>query len=149
MQQGSNPGGQSETFALSGGTLRFGWARQAGCGAWLDCKSGPPVSVTGCSLELRIPDDRASAGLDVALDLHGASSFRLWLGPIVEAMRPDFSEVQAAAEILAAAQDADWGPIRHDGKLHDRASYRYYWELLQRARATGVALPDDAIDRFF
>lgn len=69
--------------------------------------------------------------------------------PIVEAMRPDFSEVQAAAEILTAAQDADWGPIRHDGKLHDRASYRYYWELLQRARATGAALPDDALRRFF
>ncbi|MDX9707019.1 MAG: aldolase/citrate lyase family protein [Azospira sp.] len=69
--------------------------------------------------------------------------------PIVEAMRPDFSEVRAASEILAAAQDADWGPIRHDGKLHDRASYRYYWELLLRARATGIALPDDALGRFF
>ncbi|MBW7902969.1 MAG: CoA ester lyase [Rhodocyclaceae bacterium] len=69
--------------------------------------------------------------------------------PIVEAMRPDFSETRTATEILAAAQDADWGPIRHDGKLHDRASYRYYWELLQRARTTGVALPDDALGRFF
>ncbi len=69
--------------------------------------------------------------------------------PIVEAMRPDFSEVQVATEILVAAQDADWGPIRHDGKLHDRASYRYYWELLRRARATGVALADDALGRFF
>jgi len=69
--------------------------------------------------------------------------------PIVEAMRPDFSEVQAATEILCAAQDADWGPIRHDGKLHDRASCRYYWELLQRARATGVTLPDAATARFF
>ena len=45
--------------------------------------------------------------------------------PIVEAMRPDFSEALAAAEILVAAQDKDWGPIQHDGKLHDRASYRY------------------------
>jgi len=69
--------------------------------------------------------------------------------PIVEAMRPDFSEIVAASEILAAAQDADWGPIRHDGKLHDRASYRYYWELLQRARSTGATLPDDARARFF
>ncbi len=69
--------------------------------------------------------------------------------PIVEAMRPDFSEVQMAAKILMAAQDADWGPIRHDGKLHDRASYRYYWELLRRARAMGAQLPDDAAKRFF
>ena len=69
--------------------------------------------------------------------------------PIVEAMRPDFSEVQAASDILAAAQDTDWGPIRHEGKLHDRASYRYYWELLLRARSTGAALPDGTADRFF
>lgn len=69
--------------------------------------------------------------------------------PIVEAMRPDFSEVRTATEIVLAAQDADWGPIRHEGKLHDRASYRYYWELLQRARATGTELPDEATARFF
>jgi len=69
--------------------------------------------------------------------------------PIVEAMRPDFSEVAEAGEILAAAQDAQWGPIRHRGTLHDRASYRYYWELLQRAQATGMALADEARRRFF
>ena len=69
--------------------------------------------------------------------------------PIVEAMQPDFSEVQTATEIIAAAQDADWGPIRHEGKLHDRASYRYYWELLLRARATGAGISGEAIARFF
>ncbi|CAL94163.1 HpcH/HpaI aldolase/citrate lyase family protein [Azoarcus olearius] len=69
--------------------------------------------------------------------------------PIVEAMRPDFSEVEAAAAILLAAQDAAWGPIQHAGKLHDRASYRYYWELLERARNTGMTLPAEAGARFF
>jgi citrate lyase subunit beta/citryl-CoA lyase len=69
--------------------------------------------------------------------------------PIVEAMRPDFSEVQAAAEILVAAQDKDWGPTQHQGKLHDRASYRYYWELLDRAHVTGMAIPGAAQERFF
>jgi citrate lyase subunit beta/citryl-CoA lyase len=69
--------------------------------------------------------------------------------PIVEAMRPDFAEIDEAATLLAAAQDAVWGPIRHDGKLHDRASYRYYWELLQRAQATGMDIPADARQRFF
>ena len=69
--------------------------------------------------------------------------------PIVEAMRPDFSEVQAAAEILIAAQDKDWGPIQHEGKLHDRASYRYYWELLDRAHITGMGIPTTAQQRFF
>jgi citrate lyase subunit beta/citryl-CoA lyase len=69
--------------------------------------------------------------------------------PIIEAMRPDFSEVEDASSILIAAQDAAWGPIQYAGKLHDRASYRYYWELLKRARATGMNLPTDAAARFF
>jgi len=80
---------------------------------------------------------------------------RMWsihpnqIQPIVEAMRPDFSEVQAASEILIAAQDKDWGPTQHAGKLHDRASYRYYWELLDRAHITGMDIPDAAKQRFF
>ena len=69
--------------------------------------------------------------------------------PIVEAMRPDFSEVETATAILVAAQDKDWAPIAQEGRLHDRASYRYYWELLTRAQATGMALPDAALARFF
>ena len=69
--------------------------------------------------------------------------------PIVEAMRPDFSEVQGAAEILVAAQDNDWGPIQHEGRLHDRASYRYYWELLERAHITGMEVGSAAKSRFF
>lgn len=69
--------------------------------------------------------------------------------PIVEAMRPDFAEVESAVEILSAAQDGDWGPIQHRGKLHDRASYRYYWELLARARATGMEISEEAGARFF
>ncbi len=80
---------------------------------------------------------------------------RMWsihprqIQPIVEAMRPDFAEVTEASGILLAAQDADWGPIAWEGKLHDRASYRYYWELLRRAYATGVPLPAEAKHRFF
>lgn len=68
---------------------------------------------------------------------------------IVAAMQPDFTEVAQAAEILVSAQDADWGPIQQAGKLHDRASYRYYWELLARAHATGMKLPSAASQRFF
>ena len=69
--------------------------------------------------------------------------------PIVEAMRPDFAEVELAAAILCRAQDAAWGPIQYDGRLHDRASYRYFWELLQRAIATGTKIPTEAQARFF
>jgi citrate lyase subunit beta/citryl-CoA lyase len=80
---------------------------------------------------------------------------RMWsihpnqIEPIVESMRPDFAEVNEAATLLISAQDAAWGPIQHEGKLHDRASFRYYWELLQRAQATGMDIPDKARLRFF
>ncbi len=69
--------------------------------------------------------------------------------PIVDAMKPDHSEVEAGAAILLAAQQADWGPIQHAGELHDRATYRYYWELLQKARVTGIPLPPAAEQAFF
>ena len=99
---------------------------------------------------------------DVAVIRHDAERarrefgyLRMWsihpnqILPIIAAMQPDFSEVEEAAEILIAAQDAAWGPIQHKGRLHDRASYRYYWELLQRARNTGMELPEAARQRFF
>jgi len=44
-----------------------------------------------------------------------------------------------------AARQADWGPIRHEGRLHDRASFRYYWQVLERARDTARALPQEVM----
>lgn len=64
--------------------------------------------------------------------------------PILAAFAPDGRDVDEAVAILCAAQRNDWGPIQHEGKLHDRASYRYYWTVLQRARRNGQALPDEA-----
>ena len=63
---------------------------------------------------------------------------------IVKAMSPSSSEVETAAAILLAAQAAHWGPIQHEGKLHDRASYRYYWTVLQKAQLTGQHIPSQA-----
>ena len=80
---------------------------------------------------------------------------RMWsiyptqISAIVNAMKPDYSEVISAASILLAAQQADWGPIQFEGELHDRATYRYFWELLQRAKQTGVDVPADADKAFF
>ena len=80
---------------------------------------------------------------------------RMWsihpsqIQPIVDAMKPELAEVSDASEILLAAQDAGWGPIRYRGELHDRATYRYFWELLQKAKVTGVAVPHDADEAFF
>jgi citrate lyase subunit beta/citryl-CoA lyase len=80
---------------------------------------------------------------------------RMWsiypaqIQPIVDAMKPDHSEVENGAAILLAAQKTDWGPIQYAGELHDRATYRYYWEVLQKAKITGVAIPAEADRAFF
>lgn len=68
---------------------------------------------------------------------------------IVDAMKPNFDEVTDAANILLAAQAADWGPIQYAGELHDRATYRYFWEILQKAKVTGVAISEQADSSFF
>ncbi|HEY9210230.1 MAG TPA: aldolase/citrate lyase family protein [Methylotenera sp.] len=68
---------------------------------------------------------------------------------IVDAMKPNFDEVADAANILLAAQAADWGPIQYAGELHDRATYRYFWEILQKAKVTGVAISEQANLSFF
>jgi len=68
---------------------------------------------------------------------------------IVDAMKPNYDEVTDAANILLAAQAADWGPIQYAGELHDRATYRYFWEVLQKAKVTGVAIPEQADAAFF
>jgi citrate lyase subunit beta/citryl-CoA lyase len=75
---------------------------------------------------------------------------RMWsihpdqIKPIVKAFTPRLAEVNDATSILTAAMAKDWGPIAHGGRLHDRASYRYYWTVLQRAKLAGLALPDAA-----
>jgi citrate lyase subunit beta / citryl-CoA lyase len=80
---------------------------------------------------------------------------RMWsiypaqIQPIVDAMKPDLAEVEDAANILLAAQTASWGPIQYKGELHDRATYRYFWELLQKAKVTGLAISPAATAAFF
>ncbi|VWX56331.1 Citrate lyase subunit beta / citryl-CoA lyase [Burkholderiales bacterium 8X] len=74
---------------------------------------------------------------------------RMWsihpnqIRPIVEAFAPDESQVGKAADILLAASAAQWAPISLHGSLHDRASYRHFWQVLIRAHATGRALPPE------
>ena len=75
---------------------------------------------------------------------------RMWsihpdqIKPIVKAFMPRVSEANEATNILLEAMAANWGPIAQHGRLHDRASYRYYWTVLQRAKLAGLALPDAA-----
>lgn len=73
---------------------------------------------------------------------------RMWsihpdqIRPILAAFAPSESAVHSAAEIIERAANADWAPLSFEGRLHDRASYRFYWQLLERAHQTGRALPD-------
>jgi citrate lyase subunit beta/citryl-CoA lyase len=75
---------------------------------------------------------------------------RMWsihpdqIKPIIKAFTPRLSEVNEATNILTEAINAQWGPIAQHGRLHDRASYRYYWTVLQRAKLAGLALPEAA-----
>lgn len=68
---------------------------------------------------------------------------------IVTAMQPKESEIERAAQILTAAQQANWGPISHNNEMHDRASYRFFWDLLQRAYVTGAPIDNDTKELFF
>ncbi len=52
---------------------------------------------------------------------------------IVAAFSPTAAEVEQAVEIIVAAQAAGWAPIQHNHQLHDRASYRYFWHVIERA----------------
>lgn len=73
---------------------------------------------------------------------------RMWsihpdqIRPILEAFAPGASDIERAVEIIDAAEKAQWAPVSHQGQLHDRASYRYYWQVLERAHQTGRALPE-------
>lgn len=68
---------------------------------------------------------------------------RMWsihpaqIRPILAAFAPGAAAIERAAAIIDAAERAQWAPISHEGQLHDRASYRYYWQVLERAHHTG------------
>jgi len=72
---------------------------------------------------------------------------RMWsihpaqIRPILEAFAPQRDDIEDASRIIAAAEAADWAPINHHGTLHDRASYRFYWQVLERAHQTARPLP--------
>ena len=79
---------------------------------------------------------------------------RMWsihpaqIRPILEAMAPDARTIEVASDIVLAARAAQWAPISHQGQLHDRASYRFFWQVLERAHSTGRSLPAE-VQLFF
>ncbi len=80
---------------------------------------------------------------------------RMWsihpsqIKPILAAFAPSAADIAIACEMIPAAQAANWAPMSFHNTLHDRASYRYYWQVLQAAFATGVDLPRDIQSIYF
>lgn len=80
---------------------------------------------------------------------------RMWsihpdqIRPILAAFAPAEHEVAQASHIICEAQTAGWAPISVDGQLHDRASYRYYWQVLEKAHQTARLHRDDPAQKFF
>ncbi|MEX1165783.1 MAG: aldolase/citrate lyase family protein [Hydrogenophaga sp.] len=79
---------------------------------------------------------------------------RMWsihpdqIRPILAAFSPSEAAVHEAADIIERAAAAGWAPVSFEGRLHDRASYRFYWQVLERAHQTGQNLPDSVTPWF-
>ncbi len=67
---------------------------------------------------------------------------------IIEAFSPSTAELDQAIEIIQAAEANGWGPLQHRHVLHDRASFRYFWHVIERASQTGQ-LPVEIQQRWF
>ncbi|MCB9897192.1 MAG: CoA ester lyase [Planctomycetes bacterium] len=105
------------------------------------------VPAHGVTLAFRDP---LAAEADATRARREFGYLRMWsihpdqIDPILRAFAPDPSEVALAGRVLLAGHHAHWGPISIDDRLYDRASYRYFWELVRRAHATGIAVGDVA-----
>jgi citrate lyase subunit beta/citryl-CoA lyase len=110
------------------------------------------VPVHNVSLSLR---DVESVREDARIARERFGFLRMWsihpmqIRPIVAAMSPSHAQAERAGHILLGAQAAGWGPTDHEGDLHDRASYRHCWSVLQRAHAAGMTLEPAFARAFF
>lgn len=110
------------------------------------------VPTHGVTLAVR---DSEQVSADAGRARHEFGYLRMWsihpsqIEPILEAFAPSHVESARAEQVLLAGQRAGWGPIEIDGTLYDRASYRYWWQLLRRAERNGAALSDEARRAFF
>jgi citrate lyase subunit beta/citryl-CoA lyase len=95
-------------------------------------------------------NDAAAMTMAARRAFHEFGYTRMWsihpnqIRPILAAFAPTEGEIEAATKIIAAAAREEWAPISFEGTLHDRASYRYYWQVLERAHQTGRELPAES-----
>ncbi len=99
--------------------------------------------------------DGERAGEDARRARQEFGYLRMWsihpvqIDPIVHAMSDDFENLAESVRILREAQQSNWGPIKVNGKLHDRASYRIHWTLIRRAKMSGSLVDEWANQTWF
>ena len=95
-------------------------------------------------------NDAAAMTMAARRAFHEFGYTRMWsihpnqIRPILAAFAPTEGEIENATKIIAAAVRVDWAPISFESQLHDRASYRYFWQVLERAHQTGRVLPPES-----
>ena len=95
-------------------------------------------------------NDAAAMTLAARRAFHEFGYSRMWsihpnqIRPILAAFAPTEGDVENATKIIAAGARKDWAPVSFEGQLHDRASYRYFWQVLERAHQTGRLLLTDS-----
>ena len=103
--------------------------------------SAGKIPTHNVTVDVRDPE---AAFSDAYRARHEFGFLRMWsihpeqVESIVRAMTPSAEEIDQARSVLAAASAANWGPIQIAGRLHDRASFRYYWGVLNRAGETSL-----------
>ena len=115
------------------------------------CHAHGKVPSHGVVTEFRNPEAFAVAARRASREL---GYTRMWsihpdqIRTIVEVFAPGEAEIETATKVLLAASAAQWAPISFEGKLEDRASYRYHWQVLERAQHTGRKLPAEVLGWF-
>ncbi len=163
----AHPRVQSMSFGLMdfvsahGGAIPASAMALGGSGAALDQFHHPLVLrakmeiASACHAHGKVPSHcvvtelRDKAAIEAAAR-QAAQAFgftRMWsihpdqIRPILRGFAPSGDEVEQAAAIVLEAAAQAWAPIAVQGQLHDRASYRYFWQVLERAHRTAVTLP--------
>lgn len=157
----AHPGVQSLSFGLMDFVSAHGGAIPSAAMGSTDQFTHPLVArakleiASACHANGKVPSHCVVTELNDVVALKAAVTraarefgyTRMWsihpaqIRPILETFAPTQDEIETSANIIAAATLAEWGPISYGGRLHDRASYRYYWQVLERAKRTGQVLP--------
>lgn len=141
----SSHGGAIPAWAMSGaGQFRHPLVMRAKLEIAAACHAFGKTPSHSVFTELQDPEGLRQAARQASQEL---GFTRMWsihpsqIRPIIETFAPAQRDIEIAAQIIEAAARAHWAPIRFSATLHDRASYRYFWQVIERAHATGQTLP--------